>query len=51
MSDELITISEYAKIKGISRQAVYKQLPTKLSKYVVMVDNKKYLQRAVLTVN
>ena len=51
MSDELISIAEYAEIKGITRQAVYKQLSTKLSKFVVMVDNKKYLQRAVLSVN
>lgn len=39
-----LTISEFAKLKGVSNQAVYKQLTTKLSKYVVVVDNKKMLK-------
>ena len=46
---QLLTISEYAKLKGISRQAVYKQLDNKLSKYVVLVDNQKYIDRAALS--
>lgn len=44
-----ISISEYATIKGISKQAVYKQLNNKLKKFVVMVENKKMLDIAVLT--
>lgn len=43
-----LTISEFAKIKGVSNQAVYKQLSTKLSKYVVEVDNKKMLRFQVI---
>lgn len=44
-----ISISEYATIKGISKQAVYKQLNNKLKNFVVMVENKKMLDIAVLT--
>lgn len=48
MKAELLKISEYAKIQGISPQAVYKQLNNKLKKYVVVVDNQKYLNKKVL---
>ena len=49
MNNELLTIKQYAQIVGVSTQAVYKQLTTKLSKFVVVVDNKKFLDKAVLT--
>lgn len=50
MNKKYISVSEYAKIKGISKQAVYKQLNNKLKKFVVVVDNKKCLDIAVLSV-
>ena len=43
-----ITVSQYAKIKGISNQAVYKQLNNKLKEFVILVDNKKCLKIEVL---
>ena len=46
--DDLITIKEYAAAKNISRQAVYKQLSTKLSEFTVKVDGKTYLKKAAL---
>ena len=46
---EYITISQYAKIKGISTQAVYKQLQKSLQPFVVMVANKKHLDLSVLS--
>ncbi len=49
MENKFISVSEYAKIKGISKQAVYKQLNNKLKEFVVMVENKKFLDIAVLT--
>jgi hypothetical protein len=48
MKNGYISIQEYAKIKGISTQAVYKQLTTKLTTYVVEVDNHKMLKISVL---
>ena len=47
-TEDLITIKEYAAAKNISRQAVYKQLSTKLSEFTVKVDGKTYLKRAAL---
>lgn len=49
MEKKFISVSEYATIKGISKQAVYKQLNNKLKEFVVMVENKKLLDIAVLT--
>ena len=49
MEKNFISVSEYATIKGISKQAVYKQLNNKLKEFVVMVENKKLLDIAVLT--
>ena len=46
---EYITISQYAKIKGITTQAVYKQLKKSLQPFVVMVANKRYLDLSVLS--
>lgn len=48
-TDKLITVSEYAAAKGISKQAVYKQLNAKLKEYLVEVDGKKYLKISVLS--
>lgn len=47
-TDDLITIKEYAAAKNISRQAVYKQLSTKLSEFTVKVDGKTYLKKTIL---
>ena len=46
---QLLSVSEYAEIKGISKQAVYKQLNNKLKNFVVEVENQKYIDRAVLS--
>jgi len=43
MNNKLYTISEFAQMVGVSRQALYKRLNTDLSKYVVNVDNKQML--------
>ena len=45
---EYITVSEYAKIKGVSVQSVYKQLNNRLKPYLIMVENKKCLKSTVL---
>lgn len=47
-NQELITVKEYAAAAGISRQAVYKQLSTKLSDFKVEVDGKVFLKKEVL---
>lgn len=44
-----ISISEYAKIKGISKQAVYKRLNNKLKDFVKVEDGKKYISVEALT--
>lgn len=43
-----ITIAEYAKIKGVSVQAVYKRLNTSLKPFVKQVENRKMLDIACL---
>lgn len=48
MEQKYISIKEYAERKGVTKQAVYKQLNNKLSKYVEMVDGKKMLKIEVL---
>lgn len=48
MGKEYLTIAEYAEIKGISKQAVYKQLNNKLKDYIEIVENKKCLKISVL---
>ena len=45
---EHITVAEYAKIKGVSVQSVYKQLNNRLKPYLIIVDNKKCLKSTVL---
>lgn len=47
-SKKYLTVSQYAEIKNISKQAVYKQLNNKLKDFVVMVENKKYINIAAL---
>lgn len=51
MGKEYLTIAEYAEIKGISKQAVYKQLNNKLKDYVEIVENKKRLKISILEEN
>ena len=48
MEQKYISIKDYADRKGVTKQAVYKQLNNKLSKYVEMVDGKKMLKIEVL---
>jgi hypothetical protein len=43
-----ISVSQYAKIKGISQQAVYKQLKNKLKDFLIVVEGKKCLKIEVL---
>ena len=45
---EYITISEFAKLAGVSSQSVYKRLSTQLSTYIQLVDNKKMLKISAL---
>lgn len=40
---ELLTVSEYAKIKGISKQAVYKRLNNQLQPFLIVVESRKYI--------
>lgn len=46
---EYVTIAEYARIKGISKQAVYKQLKNRLKPYTTTVDGQKVLYISLLT--
>lgn len=48
---QYITVAEYAEIKGISKQAVYKQLNNKLKDYVEIVESKKRLKISILEEN
>lgn len=41
--NDYISVSEFSKKVGVSRQAIYKRLNTDLSTYVVNVDNKQML--------
>ena len=43
MEKQFLSISEYANIKGISKQAVYQQLNKKLKDFVQVVDNQKFI--------
>lgn len=45
---EFLSIAEYAKIKGVSVQAVYKQLNNSLKPYLIIVEGKKKLKSTVL---
>jgi len=48
MNKEYISVAEFARIKGISKQAVYKQCSTKLKPYVIIVDGRKMLKTDAL---
>ncbi len=45
---EFLTISEFATKAGVSRQAVYKQLTTKLTNYVKVDNGKKLINKEAL---
>lgn len=46
---DYLTIAEYAKIKGITKQAVYKQLNNQLKEFLIVVEGKKYIDKAALS--
>lgn len=46
---EYISISEYAEVKGLTKQAVYKQLDKKLKPFLIIVEGKKHLKIEVLS--
>lgn len=46
--NELLTIAEFAELAGVSRQSIYKQMSTRLSKYCKLVDNKKMIEYRAL---
>ena len=46
--NEYISVSQYAEIKGISKQAVYKQLNGKLKEFLIVVDNQKFIDLKAL---
>lgn len=48
MVKEYYTISEYAELKGVSKQAIYKRLSTSLKDYVALVDGRKVLRAEAL---
>jgi chromosome segregation ATPase len=47
--EKYLTIKEFADIVGISTQAVYQRLDKDLKDYYTVIDNKKYLDKDVLT--
>lgn len=47
MDKELLTVKEYAEIKGCSTQYVYRILQTKLQPFVVVVNGQKYIKSSV----
>ena len=49
MGKEYLTIAEYAEIRGISKQAVYKQLNNKLKPFLIVVESRKYIHINALT--
>lgn len=48
MNEELITVKEYADLKGVTYVAIFKKLTGTLEKYVVEKDGKKLLNKALL---
>lgn len=48
-NNDYLTIAEYAKIKGITKQAVYKQLNNQLKEFLIVVEGKKYINKAALS--
>ena len=51
MEKQFLSISEYANIKGISKQAVYQQLNKKLKDFVQVIDNQKFISIQALDEN
>ena len=49
MAADLITISEFSKRAGLSRQAIYKKLDGVLMPYVVIIEGQKMLKKEGLT--
>ena len=45
---EFYTVSEFAELRGVSKQTIYQQLNKGLKKYVVMVENKKVISAEAL---
>lgn len=48
MENGLLTVLEYAEMKNVSVQSVYKRLKTGLKEYCVEIDGKKYIKRSAL---
>jgi len=48
VENELLTVLEYAEMKNVSVQSVYKRLKTGLKEYCVEIDGKKYIKRSAL---
>ena len=48
MENDLLTVLEYAEMKNVSVQSVYKRLKTGLKEYCVEIDGKKYIKRSAL---
>lgn len=46
---EYLTVSQYAEIKGISKQAVYQQLNKQLKEFSILVNGKKCVNISILT--
>lgn len=51
MIEDKITIADYAKIKGISKQAVYQKLNKSLKEFLILEQGKKYISINALTAN
>ena len=48
MNKELLSIKEFSELAGISKQAVYSQLDSRLKPFLVQVDGKKMLKNEAL---
>ena len=48
LNKDYVTVSQYAEIKGISKQAVYKKLNNQLKDSLILVKNQKCLKIEVL---
>ena len=48
VEDALLTVKEYAQMKNVTVQSVYKRLNAGLKDYAVEIEGKKYIKRSVL---
>lgn len=48
MNKELLSIKDFSELAGISKQAVYSQLDSRLKPFLVQVDGKKMLKKEAL---